>query len=460
MVRSLTLEDHLEDLLGRELATQAIEGEPGSRRRVRLSPEVQPWCVLDPDLFEDSAVEGYRPRVNVLVEHIDPKQRPHVTVPAPASPATSAVGSSSRASSAARAADQDAPPVLSGGPAAGAAQEQTAATAMLRVGLQDLGIDPGLIDTLTDLAQACATVATPEEAPSLVARGQALLDSVETLTAVAGRLDAVLLSATKQLTGVNGGLLLADKSATTPEDLTASQREKWRAQAKRVTRHELTALTGWGPGETSDLVAIANLPAAVTAPLTHSLTTGESTWRLVRRYHRACSTFTTEDAAAIAHAMFGPDPTTSVTERLDSAGQFLGGPWRHPEFNRALDRETTKIKGRDPDTRKKTRQDALATHDTSLMLDEHGTGQLMIGCTATQGAAIADRIDTAARAARHAGDPRTLTQLRTATALALLLHGTADITDLPEDPDLVTVEHTAQLTKILHALPTLSLIHI
>ncbi|WP_256829365.1 HNH endonuclease signature motif containing protein, partial [Ornithinimicrobium faecis] len=214
---------------------------------------------------------------------------------------------------------------------------------------------------------------------------------------------------------------------------------------------------GWCPGEISDLVAFANLPPAVTAPVNHSLVTGESTWRLVRRYHRACSTFTTEDAAAVANGMFGNDPKASVSERLDSAGEFLGGPWRHREFYRALDREVNKIKGRDPQSTKKTREDNLAANDTRVLIEDNGTAQIMIGCTATQGAAVADRIEKAARAARKAGDTRPLCQLRAAAGIALLLHGTADLDSLPDDPDLVTVEQSEQLTKILYGLPSAQL---
>ncbi|USQ78362.1 hypothetical protein NF556_11960 [Ornithinimicrobium faecis] len=329
--------------------------------------------------------------------------------------------------------------------------------ARLRSVLNDFGLDESMVESLTGLVESCATVATVDEQPSVVARGQALLSSMESSNATAGRLDAVLLSATRELTAVQGQMLLLDKGGTTPDDLTPTQWEKWRAQAKRATRKEVEALMGWCPGEVSDLVAVANLPASVTAPVAHSLKSGESTWRLVRRYFRACSTFSTEDSAAVANGLFGDDPAASVSERLDSAGEFLGGPWRHREFYRALDREVHKIKGRDPQSTKKTREDNLAANDTRVLVEDNGTAQVMIGCTATQGAAVADRIDKAARAARKAGDPRTLCQLRAAAGIALLLHGTADLTGLPDDPALVTVEQSEQLTKILHGLPAAQL---
>ncbi|WP_256840479.1 hypothetical protein, partial [Ornithinimicrobium faecis] len=461
------MEEHLEDYLGQELTAQALAGELGRRPRVRLSPEVEPWFVLDPSLFEDMDVDGYRPRVTILVEDDSPHSDANGKMwwPLDLDPNTPGHFSPEGGS-----------PDDTDDPRSRAAQAQLAATAQLRVGLRGLGVDDAMLDSLTALAQACATVSDEQahhnhdsldsdvttteclaEAPALVARGQALLSSIEALNAAAGHLDAVLLSATRQLTGIDAQILLADKGATSPDELTASQRKKWRAYGKRVTRNEMGAAMGWCPGEISDLVAFANLPPAVTAPVNHALVTGESTWRLVRRYQRACSTFTTEDAAAVANGMFGNDPKASVSERLDSAGEFRGGPWRHREFYRALDREVNKIKGRDPESTKKTREDNLAANDTRVLVEDNGTAQIMIGCTATQGAAVADRIEKAARAARKAGDTRPLCQLRAAAGIALLLHGTADLDSLPDDPDLVTVEQSEQLTKILYGLPAAQL---
>ncbi|WP_154402284.1 hypothetical protein, partial [Ornithinimicrobium cavernae] len=170
------------------------------------------------------------------------------------------------------------------------------------------------------------------------------------MTTTTGALDAVLLSAVRQLTATTGQLLLVDKGATTPEDLSAEGREEWRARAKVLTRHEIEAVTGWGVGEVSDLVALAATPAAVRAAVTHALATGEASWRLARRYYRECTDLTTADAAAIAHGLFGDDPAAAVTERLDSAGEWTGDPWRHKEFYRALSREAHKIRARDPET--------------------------------------------------------------------------------------------------------------
>ena len=262
VMETLCLEGHHEELLGRELAAQALEGGQQPRARVRLSPEVQPWLVLDPHLFEDSPVQGYRPRVKVWVVRHDLRRSPRVLAPtdhAPALDATTDHATTDRASGPDQATASDHATVSGKGTASGkgrpedkgdpqsrAERERMAATAHVRFGLRSLGLDEAMIDSLADLAQACATVsgtqpgdrndhhnddphddrddasaeASGSEAPGLVARGQLLVDAVETLTGIAGRLDAVLLSATRQLTGVNSGLLLADKSASSPDDLT------------------------------------------------------------------------------------------------------------------------------------------------------------------------------------------------------------------------------------------------
>lgn len=432
----------------------------------------------------------------------------------PGSPATTKTGPSQSPRTGPAAAGADAPR------AAQPTSEDTSSDAStgtcgdpadrLRAALVDLGVQDFIVDALTETALACATVATtlpaqyhtsqahttrddttrddtsqggaaegragqdqagpqggeeseehakrPERRGRLgVDRGDALLGAILTLTTTAGKLDSVLLSATSGLTADIGQVLLNDKGFATPQELSKTQRQLWRRRAKNLTRREICAATGWGEGETTDLVALANTPHSVLAQVHDSLRAGETTWRLARSYYRNTASMEVSDAAAIAASLFGTDPDNSVTERLNSSGAFHGHPWWHKEYYRALNREVTQVKGRDPESVKKTRENNVASNDVHLNVDEHGTGCLMIGTTATQGAAMLDRITKAAKAARAAGDTRTLRQLRVATATALLLHGTADLPDLPEDPALITTEQSAQLNKILYALPTAEL---
>lgn len=338
-----------------------------------------------------------------------------------------------------------------------AAKLPNTAIAKLRATLKDLGVQGLAVDALTEAASACATVAQAIPQPSGLSRGQVLIDAIATLTATAGKLDSVLLSATSALTADTSEVLLRDKGFTSPEELSDTQRDRWRRKSKSLTRREIAAATGWGEGEATDLVALANSPRPVLDHVHASLRSGESTWRLARSYYRSTGTLDVADAAAIATNLFGNDPTESVSERLDSTGEFHGHPWWHKEFYRALNREVTKVKARDPQATLKTRNDNMAGNDVYLNVDEYGTGCLMIGTTATQGAGMIDRVTKAAKAARAAGDPRTLKQLRVAVATALLLHGTTDVAGLPDEPGLISVEQSAELTKILHALPTAEL---
>ena len=298
------------------------------------------------------------------------------------------------------------------------------------------GVPEELAGHLAQTVQACALVAGTAQtrkyagssAPVLRSRAQGLLGAVETLTRAGGRLDAVLISATRQLIGAKGRVLLADKGASSPEELDATQRERWRARAKTLTRSEVRAAIGWGKGEVSDLVALATAARVVLDPVRSSLATGESSWRLARRFWREAGPLPHEDGAAIANALFGSDPKASVTERLTSDGEFTQRPWVHKLFYRALDREVAKLLTKDPKSASRTRERQLSESDVWVTVDRDGVGSVGVRCPNTQASAIGDRIEAGARRARALGDQRSLRQLRTALVTALLLHGR-----LPQD---------------------------
>lgn len=356
----------------------------------------------------------------------------------------------------------------------------------LRAALVDLGVTASLIDDLVAASQACAAVGrdgsslttgadvdaaeTTWSAPgapthgvevgaasATAARAQELLSAVEAVTVLASRLDGVRLSATRSLCGQIGAMLLAEKGISDPGELSKTARKEWRTSARSATRHELEAALGWGPGDVMTLVGLANAPVAVRTPVGQSLARGEASWPLVRAFFRAISGMAHEHGAAVANGLFGDDPAVSVTERLTSDREFIGGPWRAKEFYRALDREVHKIKNQDPDERDAAGRAARASADVRVQIEAEGTAEVTVGTSPAQAAAVADRVERAARAAKAAGDTRTLQQLRSAIATALLLHGTVDLASLSNDPDTLTVEQSDQLTKILYALPTADL---
>ncbi|HLS46200.1 MAG TPA: HNH endonuclease signature motif containing protein [Ornithinicoccus sp.] len=354
----------------------------------------------------------------------------------------------------------------------------------LRRVIAEFGLDARTEKALVTIVLACSSVQSPDEVleklwndpesqwqrprqvgsdgpgykpPTPLHRAQDLLQAAVTLMVSQGSLERVVVDASRQLTAAHGRLLLADKGAVSPDELTETQRDKWRARAKSQARRELQVASGWGAGEIADLVAVANTPAAVLRPIDDALGRGEVSWRLVRRFHRACSSLDHEDSAAIANGLFGSDPSNAVTERLTSLGTLTGYPWHHKEYCRALDREVAKVTREDDESAARHRDWKLASTDLWAKLDDDGTGTLTVRATATQVVAISERIEAGARLARHHGDERPLNQLRATLAATLLLHGTVDLPELPDDPALVTTEQTEALGKVVNALPTATL---
>lgn len=353
-------------------------------------------------------------------------------------------------------------------PAASAAER-------LRDALQEVGLEGEALESFARSAEVVGALtrgtsladgadsddASDEETPgkagdvaAQTAAASRVLDGIGALTDVSTRIDAAVLAAARELTARHGRILLQRRGVTDPGQLTQGQREKWRARAKSVTRHEIEALTGWGAGEVVDLIGLANAPRAVVDVVASGLRAGVTPWRLARRFWRECSVFAHEDAAHVASTLFGADPHTVAPERLTPEGEVSQGPWRHREFYAALEREVTKINGRDPAAARAKRLRALAARDVTATIDQDGTGCLAVRGSAVQIAAALDRIDRAARRARKLGDQRSLANLRADIALSLLLHSGLALPDLPEDAEQITVEHTEALAKVLNAMPS------
>ncbi|USQ77311.1 HNH endonuclease signature motif containing protein [Ornithinimicrobium cryptoxanthini] len=371
----------------------------------------------------------------------------------------------------------------------------TAAETAVARALAALGVAPAECDLLTDLAGACAAVnlrgapppastgegspagtATPgtttaaptaeanaavgsgdvvEEAPEVKGRASVLVDAIGVLSRGAGRLDRVMVSGTRELTAAQGKLLLADKGVATLDELSASQTDAWRVKAKSRARTELEFVMGWGVREVRDLVNLATQTASVRSTVGSALASGEVSWRLVRGFLIGAGHLPPHLGAGVANALFGSEEAVAATERLTSDRQFTGRPWAHKEFYRALDREVAKAEAHleEDERRKKSRSRNLSEADTWGRMDEDGTAVFGMRCTATQLAAISDRLDGAARRARANGDARAEGQIRAAVAAVLLLNGTVPTDDWPEGGDQITPEQTEQLAAILAGLP-------
>ena len=168
--------------------------------------------------------------------------------------------------------------------------------------------------------------------------------------------------------------------------------------------------------------------------------------------------------------MCGDDPVSCVPERLAPDGSVQDGPWQHRAFYAALTREVAKVtQADDADPQaarldRARRQAAWAGRRVSASVDEDGTGTLTVVTSAFWVAAIKDRLNRAARAARGAGDERTLDQLESDIARILLAHARVGFADQPEPPeqtdgashspeDLVRAGWSQELVQALSGLP-------
>ncbi|WP_158068692.1 hypothetical protein, partial [Ornithinimicrobium sp. CNJ-824] len=183
------------------------------------------------------------------------------------------------------------------------------------------------------------------DAAAIRRAGQGVLDRIEDLLDLGARLDGALVAAAGELTRTNARLLLAAKGRTDPAGLSPTARERWAARARSTTAHELSAATGWGIGQTRDLVAAATAPAAITTPVLSALGSSTVSWPLVRRAWRAATTagLDVEATTHLAQVMFGTDPDQVAVERLTPTGTVSTLPWAHRAYHHALDREIAKL---------------------------------------------------------------------------------------------------------------------
>lgn len=325
-------------------------------------------------------------------------------------------------------------------------------------------------------AQAAGTRPRTDAAPGSMEdhlhQGDVALGAVEVLAACSARLDAAMVGATGEQVTAVGTALLAQRDVADPGELSKTARERWRARAKSRTRQELAPAIGRTQGECAHLVGLACAPLAFSAPVVAQMARAVLPWRLARSLWRACEGLDAADAAHVATVMCGDDPATCVPERLAPDGSIQDGPWQHRAFYAALAREVAKITQADDADPEAARLDrarreaAYAGRRVSASVDEDGTGSLTLVTSALWVAATKDRLNRAARAARGAGDRRTLDQLESDIARILLAHATVGVADQPPvgessgeggveqaAEDLVRAGWSPELVQALSGLP-------
>ena len=322
---------------------------------------------------------------------------------------------------------------------------------------REFALAPGEAHRLSDRALLGAA------APALGARPglspDECLDAVEAAHVLGARLEAARLHAVVELATRAGEDLLGRKGVTDPDELSKTARERWRASCKSLTSLEVETLTGMGRGRSREVVALALAPASVRVAVTQGLVAGVARWELVSRFWNRCRRLPHEQAGQVATALFATDaaPAEVAVERLDADGAVHTRPWHHKQFVEALEREAVRAEGTDPAAQAARRAASHAARTAYGVVDDDGTGQVVITGDAASVSACVDRLHVLAKKARAAGDERSEAQLRSDLARALLLHGTLTIPDLGEEPDLVTPDQIEALAQVLAGDPAYEL---
>ncbi|MFC6422804.1 HNH endonuclease signature motif containing protein [Ornithinimicrobium tianjinense] len=243
------------------------------------------------------------------------------------------------------------------------------------------------------------------------------------------QLDAARLRAAGELAARTAEKLLELEGVSEPGELSKTRRDRWRARAKSVTAGEVATLTGWGRGRSRELVAIALAPAPVRAAVVQGLQAAIVTWAQVEAYWRAARRLTPEGAAAVANTLLATDiePEQAHADRLDPDGALRTTPWPAQQYHQALAQEIARHHADDPDRRRREPSAAHDARDAYGIVDDDGTGQIVITGDAASTTACLDHLASMAKRLRATGDPRTEAQLRSDVARALLLHGRIDL---------------------------------
>lgn len=262
------------------------------------------------------------------------------------------------------------------------------------------------------------------------------LDSIEAGHVLGARIERARMHTAGELAARAGMELLRKRGTEDPGELSKTARERWRAQCKSIATLEIQTLTGISRWEARELVAIALAPRAVTRSIRQALEVGLARWVHVVKFWRRCSRLPHEHAAPVARALFATDAPAEelAVERLDVDGVPHTDPWPAKVFAEALEREATRVEATDPEELAARRAAQRAARTAYGIVDDDGTGQVVITGDAASTSACVDRLHILAKKARAEGDQRTESQLRSDIARALLLHGTLPLPGTPDDP--------------------------
>ena len=245
------------------------------------------------------------------------------------------------------------------------------------------------------LERAGIIVDEPDPLPSLFAAGEAALREIESLEAEKARLEGRLVDAYASLHTVLEQQHEVIGLSNGPVPL----------RADAVVTREIACATGVGAAEVSRRLELA------TAPRRHrvlhaALRTGRVSLYRALRVVAETRLLDDELLPAIETAVLAPAPDGSI------ASQRL--------FSARLHRLVRSADDRSGDERRRC---AEASRNAHGRLTDDGVGTLTVTAPAENVVAVLDRADAMARAARAAGDSRTLDQLRSDAICSLALFG-------------------------------------
>lgn len=285
--------------------------------------------------------------------------------------------------------------------------------------------------------------------------GLRVIGEMVTMAAARSEIDAAILVRVQDLLLRAGETLMADRGVTDVSGLSRTAHQTWRAHTKAAVAGELQVALGVGVTEARQMVAMASAPAAVRAPVLGALRRGEVQWALVRRFQSRTARLDPDDGADVAQVLFGTDVSRVAPERLDPDGGLTSRPWHHQEYYAALDREVTRVQGRDERAARERRRVALSLRDARLDVTEDGIATLSVTGSVATMLALNGRIEGMARRCRKAGDERTLAQLRADVSASLLLLGTVSLPGPDEEgvDEIVTPDDVAAIAAVANATP-------
>ena len=250
-----------------------------------------------------------------------------------------------------------------------------------------------------------------------------VLADLETTAAERSRVERGLLVVARELLAVTWAALLGHKGFSSVEELSTTERRRWRTEAKRLCVAEVRVRLGLGEREARALIGVSCAPADVRDHVLGALGRAEVSWGLVRGFWERCGRLPADRVGLVAASLFGDEPETAAPERLDADGGLGDAPWQHADYWAALEREAVRVEGQDVQAERERRRAAYRARRSWLSVHDDGTATLSVTGPLTTMAGIHARVEHAVRALRKAGDPRTLDQLRSDVPSALLLYG-------------------------------------